>query len=383
MMALAASAPVPVDVQVEAGDDARAQELRGYMLARVVEQGEAAVPPTAPGAVHVTIRADGQWLVVDVPTESGVTQVSVAPGPSEAVQRLELVHQVSEEISRLRDVARPPLELRTVAVQLHASMPPENYQRVVEAVLVELLDHDVVVVDAEASPDLRVCIGPAGRGFVAQGSPGSATCDAAWARLPTEAPGPLLDQLGPLLAEPEAGPDTAPVGPPRDDPSPPPTKSWLWLSAEGGVVVRPPGVDPGASVDLTLAQARGFGGRIGASVWPTADATNTFVDTQLFAGAVASIPAGRRVTFGLGIDAGVLMHTYVVGDDRGSRVDGSLAAHGRVAFRLVDQLHLGLSVSGGTATRSRRHLEGRDTLWHRSAPRFTAGLGLSYRWGFS
>lgn len=412
MLALSIAVARP-SVHVDA--DAAGDELRGWLLVRLSEEGFELVPTSAGAEVDLRVARDDEGWIVDA---EGADRQSyrVTEGPG-SVQRLEVLHRAVAAVEEV--VARPfePSQTPRVAIELGAGGDLEARDRIAAEVTLAVLAAGGRVVAAGAPYDRVVCATPRDdTGFALASGEGS--CEAAEVVAIADTPGWVAHALAPapgdvLPPDPSAAEEAAPPAPleetassreevptrerqtERPGPSPPPAepdrtakerRPVLRIGARGGLVARTGPVDPAVGVDLRLGRAVGPTAWIDAQVWPSRAGPLRIVDAVPAAGLRWRFDVHDRVSLDVGALLGLAVHTWSVtgssevpaGRRAGRRFDVSGELAGALGLRIVRSLQLELELRGGLTGRARTHLLGVDDAWSRSAWRIVAYGGLGW-----
>lgn len=105
------------------------------------------------------------------------------------------------------------------------------------------------------------------------------------------------------------------------------------------------------------------------------------LDTRIAAGPGFRTRLRSRVTFGLAVRAGLLVHRYVVDERVGHVFDLAVAASTDLTIQLAGRLDLVLDLTGGLVPRPTRHVYRSDVDWERDRGWVSGAIGLRYTWG--
>lgn len=394
--------------------DATGDELRGWLVVRLSEEGFELVPDGAPAEVDLRVaRERDAWVVRANAIDHQSYRVSDGP---ENLQRLEVLHRAvaaAEEVEPRAIDASEATAIPRVAIDLDPAAQAEAREQLAAQVTLAVLAAGARVAAPGAAHDRRVCAAQAEAGVVL-GS-GEASCTAVevvaigeapqWiAKAVAEPPSASAVVEPASAAEVEPAEPTAEAAPGEKEPEATPEESReasvraaidpprvseaqrrrlvLRVGARGGLVARVRPVDGAVGADLTLGRFAGASLWLDMQVWPSrgSAANLVIVETVPAVGVRWRFLVHDRVSLGAGALVGVAVHAYRSDTRRGTVADISGEVGGGVGVRVVRSLEVGLEVRGGLVGRDRAHQVAGESAWARDAWRWSACLGLS--WGF-
>lgn len=401
MTALCLGPPVEVDVEALALPEQALQQLHGQLLTRLVEAGETVGHPGV-----VTLRMAGGDGIVRVEVQHGRHIVAQTVAGEGAVLRLAAIHAAIDLLSELAqsehaaDPALGPELERAVVIDAGPGTEPELPAAIVAAVAA-----GAVVTSQDAGAGRRLCLGIGSDGGLRIGvAPVDEPChadrsfDALGTGIATALAGaPLIVQTEPepltgsehrsehptqAAAVPsDSGSATEqPTLPGLSEPTPQRTKA-RWMGAVGagaGAQGRLRSAEPLLLIDASARHDRGLVLPIRAALAPSSGRSVRAYDTFMTVGAGWRIGLSARVGVQAAATAGLSIHAFTVGRDRGSRTDFTVEVPLALDIRVARRLELTFGPHAGWTSRSRNHTANGETLWSRDSWRVGATVGLRF-----
>ena len=418
MVSLAAIAVVclagpAVAVEVDTGDAAGDDALRGWLATRLLEEGYDLASQARDAASTVRVSTAGDGLAVDA-IGNGIRSFAVEPG-SPAVQRLEVLHRALQGVEATSAepddgslIVAPP----SPGIVVRFGGEPD------EALLAEVANaardagadlhaepqrDDTLVCIVERSGLAEIGVGPASAGCAPADTVAAVASPNERRQIANEIvarAAPLHTETGALLEEDpamtqiiedgersagRAAMDTPP--PPTvvvedDGELPPmhgPPRAEVRLAAEGGVVVRG-APDAAMRGRVRAGRIEGIGARLELGVVPSYADRLQVVDTLLMVGPDWNIALGKRFQLMLAMTGGADIQLLSTDQNSSADVDWAFALPVGASMNLRGGTQVHLSVHPGLSGVGTRHERNTLEPWERTAWRVGVALGFSYGW---
>jgi|GEM_PF-2038384 len=418
MVSLAAIAVVclmgpSVAVEVDTGDSADDDALRGWLATRLLEEGYDLASRTRDAATTVRVSEAGEGLAVDA-IGDGVRSFAVEPG-SPAVQRLEVLHRA---IQGVEATSPEPDEGALIVAPPRAGIVVRFGGEPDDALLAELANaaqaagadlhaqvqrDDTLVCIVERGGLAEIGIGPAAAGC----APADTVAAVGTPRERREIAGEIVTRAAPATQELDIAVDEDPAmtaiiedgersagkaamdTPPapvvvavEDGELPPmhgPPRAEVRLAAEGGLVVRG-APDAAMRGRLRAGRIEGIGARMELGVIPSYADRLQVVDTLLMVGPDWNIGIGERFQLSLGVTGGADIHLWSTDQSSSAEVSWACALPVGASMKLRGGTQLHLSVHSGLSGVGTRHERRSLEEWERTSWRVGLAFGFSYGW---
>jgi hypothetical protein len=406
---LATNAPLPAAVSVDTsrveaagwkGEEER--QLRGSLLARLLEQGYRVAPAPKDAQIRLAVLKSGDGFVVEATGERR-REYRIDPGPS-AVVSLEILHRATMVVDEVRaPVPRPsadgetdrPLAKRSVSIEVTGPAEDVTASRLREELALAVSSSGFVLVPRSVPHERTVCVSIDVDEVTLATGAASSPCGAPAFKLARttsrdELAAQVRGQISKLLPS-DASPDTdtqpEPIG---ESTSRTKTKNaervgndrgWLLgLGADAGILSRVGGIDPLLQADVGFRRPSGLGARLlGSFTYSTGTATLGISETSIQIGPAFSFPLGAGFALRVGLVGGVRIHHYSYrATETGSRVGYDFALPAELTLDVGAPWVLGLAVLPGLTGPPRDHEVAGEIVWSRGLTYmgFTAGLGV-------
>lgn len=401
--AVVLAAPPMVEIDTSGIDAALgatdAGRFQGELVLRLVEEGFAV---GGDADARLSFRVENDRVVVVAMSESGETSVSVQRGGETSggtpVLLLELVHQSAALLRSLDLESSTPGAHERATVLETSSVDPSLSSELASL----LLDRGYVLVGDARSARWRVCVDEREVGFAVSVVDAGERCEPALAeaRVVDDAArgveAALLSATWPDEEEEEAASDdTDPAPtirppktrdrspPPPDSPAPSaPAASWRFgLGVLGGVQGRLRAAEGVVSLVVDALHPVGAGVLARVALVPSRGADVRVLDTFVAAGPTYRSKVRGRLSFGIGVAAGLYVHRFRFGAEVGRRVDADVEVPLGLGIQLVGGLDLTVDALAGFVTTPIEHTTRGLPVWMRDRFRLGAGVGLRYTWG--
>lgn len=415
IVAVAVGLGPSVAVEVATDDVVADAALRGWLGARLIEEGYDLAPSEASAASVVRVSTAGTGLAV-VASGSGIRSYAVEAGPS-AVQRLEVLHRAMQGVEATASTpARAPGP--GVVVHFSGATNDELFAAVANAAAAQ-----GTTVRAQAQPgDALLCVavrgdlaefalGPAQDGCAPSDFVATVSNDGQRRRTAVDVmqrleqltqpvasqglvpePSGQDPQLRRIVGDGERSAGAAAYLPPAEygagvsvsAPGDLPAmhgepRAELRIAAEGGIMARG-AIDAGMRARARVGRINGLGGRFEVGVVPSTGTQIRVVDTFLMVGPDWHVGIGERVHLLLSATMGADIHTFTTDVNTAADVDWALALPigASIALRGGTRLHAMVhpGLSGVDTSHARRNLPG----WERTAWRVGVSVGFSHGW---
>jgi hypothetical protein len=402
-------ATVSVDttqVQGPEWSSAEERELRGSLVARLLEQGYLVVPGPDDAQIKLAVKRSDSGLSLEA---TGVRrrEYRIDPGPR-AVVALELLHRATMVVQDVQpssdDDADPFGTLVRRSVALEVTGPPGDLtlKRLREDLALDLSSSGFVLAPSSVAHDHTVCVaveadavklrtgGTAGckgepvvlsRGTVARDELASQVSHrvSLLLRTPTadELPGDeLLDADPAPLAEPRARPKPETRTLPRAATGR--SRPEVQIGLGGGTSARAGGIDPLVQSKADLVWPSGWGGRLaGGFMFSRGGRSLSITEWSIQGGPVFATSIAREIELSAGLLGGIRVHHFNYSEsDNGSRVGYDFALPAEAALRLSSTWSLALVVKPGVAAPPPDHEVSGRLVWTRGSFYLDLVLGL-------
>lgn len=419
MVSLAAIAVVclvgpSVAVEVDTGDAANDDALRGWLATRLLEEGYDLASQAWDAATTVRVSEAGGGLAVDA-IGDGVRSFAVEPG-SPAVQRLEVLHralQGVEATSRQPDedalIVAPPRP--GIVVRFNGELDEALLAEVANAAQAAGADlhaqaqrDDTLVCIVERGGLAEIGIGPAAAGCAPADTVAAVSTPSERREIASEIVSRAAPTTHEMAAVVEEDPAMAAIIadgersagraameeiPPAptvvavEDGELPPMhgspRAEVRLAAEGGLMVRG-APDAAMRGRLRAGRIEGIGARLELGVIPSYVAGLQVADTLLLVGPDWNIGLGERFQLNLGVTGGADIHLWSRDTGNSADVGWAVGLPVGASMNLRGGTQLHLSVHSGLAGPKMQHERKNLEHWERTAWRVGLAFGFSYGW---
>ena len=402
MVVLAMGPPVQLEIEGLNLPEAELQQLHGQILTRLVEAGESV---GRPGAAILRLTGGDASVRVELQHGRQLLERTVAAPPG-GVQRLAVIHAALELLEEL-EASNAPVDpdLDTDAERRVVIETTEQAQHELATAIAAAVEAGLVVT-ADGPGAYTLCVDSDAQGQTSMVLVrGDAPCvDDGQTELTT---GNIIEAATALAAVSEAGEAVPPTATkPEPEPEPElrpdrpgeptsarratqvpsgprasaPSAAWTFVvGAGGGVQGRLRSAEGLVDLEAGARAAQGPVVLVRTAFSPSRAGGVSAYDTFTAAAFGWHWSVGKKVAFQAVGGAGVYVHTFAFGDERGRRADLNLEVAPVVSVALGRRLELVAGPRLGWTPRAREHLLADGTVaWSRDRTRIGGTAGLRF-----